>query len=77
MILGFSFEELIELSTDYELKEILLSSEKNHSLKKALFEYLYLNNESINDLKTFKVINSEGTYVFQSGSKATKVQLER
>lgn len=77
MTLGFSFEELIELSTDYELKEIFLSTEKNHSLKKALFEYLYLNNESINDLKTFKVINSEGTYVFQSGSKTTKVQLER
>lgn len=75
--LGFSFEELIELSTDYELKEIFLSTENNHSLKKALFEYLYLNNESINDLRTFEVTNSEGTYIFQTGSKTTKVQLER
>lgn len=75
--LGFSFEELIEPSTDYELKEIFLSTENNHSLNKALFEYLYLNNESINDLRTFEVTNSEGTYIFQTGSKTTKVQLER
>ncbi|MCK0136993.1 GNAT family N-acetyltransferase [Arenibacter sp. S6351L] len=75
--LGFTFEELTELSTNHELKEIFLSTEKNHSLKTALFEYLYLNNESISNLRTFKVFNTEDTYIFQTESKTTKVQLER
>lgn len=74
---GFSFEDQIELSTDYQLKEVFLPIENNHSLKMALFEYVYLNNESINDLRTYKVTNLEDTYIFQTGNKTTKVQLQR
>jgi len=73
----FSFEDLTEHSADFELREISVAKEKNNSLKTALFEYLYLNNESINNLRTYKVLNTENTFIFKNKDITTKVQLER
>ncbi|MBC8767856.1 GNAT family N-acetyltransferase [Arenibacter sp. BSSL-BM3] len=75
--LGFNLQELSKPYTEFQLKEISILESRNDYLKKALFEYLYINNESISNIRVYKILNSEKTYIFQGRDVTTKVQLER
>lgn len=61
---SFSLTEITEEHKDFELLEIKHPSKEHIALKSAINEFLYLNSESLYDLKVMKVLNKKSTYLF-------------
>ena len=68
---SFSLSEITVEYKDFELLEIKPLSKEHIVLKSAINEYLFLNKESLYDLKVMKVLNNKSTYLF-IGKKVSK-----
>lgn len=69
--LNYSFSGITEEQHHMKLLEIKPLSKEHIILKCAINEFLFLNSESLYDLKVMKVLNMQSTYVFQ-GKKVSK-----
>lgn len=61
---SFNFSEIAEEHKDFELLEIMPLNKEHEALKSAINEFLFLNSESLHDLKVMKVLNNKSTYLF-------------
>ncbi len=68
---SFSFSDIRHNYEDAELQEINLLSEEFKILKKIANEFLFLNKESLKDLKIMKVKDKESAFIFK-GKKLSK-----
>ncbi len=60
----FSFSEITQKYKDYELLEVKSPAKEHTALKSAINEFLFLNSESLYDLKVMKVLDKQSTYLF-------------
>ena len=56
---------------------VTLEKQENNHLKTIAFEFLYLNNECMKNLKIFKVEHNEMDYLFVGNLKQTGVQMSK
>ncbi len=68
----FKFYEIGKEYNESEIVKINLLSKEFESLLKIVNEFLFLNKESLKDLKILKVINKESTFIFK-GKKLSKL----
>lgn len=68
---SFSLSEITKEYEDDELLKIDLLNKDYIALKPVINEFLFLNNESLYDLKIMKVLSNESTYIFK-GKKISK-----
>lgn len=68
---SFVISELNKDYKDFELLEIDMSHKDLMTLKRIVNEFLFLNSESLYNLKIMKVLNMQSTYIFK-GKKTSK-----
>lgn len=68
---SFSLSEITKEYHNSELSEIKPLSKEFIALKSAINEFLFLNSESVYDLKVMKVLNNKSVYLFK-GKKVSK-----
>lgn len=62
---SFVISDLNKEYKDFELMEIDLLNKESIALKSVVNEFLFLNNESLSNLKIIKVLNNKSTYIFK------------
>ncbi|MBG47533.1 MAG: hypothetical protein CML05_04510 [Pseudozobellia sp.] len=74
---GYNFIELENTVSTDNLDMVTLEKQENNHLKTIAFEFLYLNNECMKNLKIFKVEHNEMDYLFVGNLKQTGVQMSK
>lgn len=72
---NYEFSELNKEYSKEELIEVDCDMPEQHYLKSLIFEFLYLNSESYNDLKVCKITSEHNNFLFFGKTKNTKVTL--
>ena len=68
--------EFLPIEQEYineKLSEINYNKKENQFMKNIIFDFLYLNNESMRELKIFKLLKEDSTYIFQGKTNKVKV----
>lgn len=71
----YTFSEVDSVLQKEELVEINWEVASNGHLKAPVFDFLYLNNESLKNLKVYKPINGIGQFLFQGEDKGITVRM--
>lgn len=73
---NYKFSDIIAEYEDSELIEISLLNTEFQLLNKIANEFLFLNKEALKDLKIFKVINKESTFLFKGKNISKSLNID-
>ncbi len=72
----FEFLEIEKDHTKEELVKVDWNTSENHFLKTPVFDFLYLNNETFENLQMFRVISKNSAYLFQGKNKSLEMRIK-
>ena len=71
----FQFKEFTENYNEADLVKVNYNEDENHYLKNIIFDFLYLNTESLKDIELYKIANKQQLYLISGKTSKQIVEL--